>query len=227
MESTGRWQELQHVDQDIGCHEMWQELFHGCLSKVLFRRARRDIRANDHPGADGHGRRTPWRRFWTVRMVLEQAVVDGRLAKSPAEYIKLPTETGTNGGQVGVVVDRASSSPLHRFRARSRDPFALQRLGPRRGVGGVASGGTRRAHHRQRRTAGPAVEPNAPAKPGVLRVEQAARAKGAAIEYGPLKTKQSYRRVPLTAETTELLRDYLAAHPRRVSLTPRCSPVRR
>ena len=32
---------------------------------------------------------------------------DGRLAKSPAEYIKLPTETGTNGGQVGVVVDRA------------------------------------------------------------------------------------------------------------------------
>lgn len=40
-------------------------------------------------------------------MVLEQAVVDGRLGKSPAEYIKLPTENGTNGGQVGVVVDRA------------------------------------------------------------------------------------------------------------------------
>lgn len=45
--------------------------------------------------------------FWTVCMVLEQAVVDGRLAKSPAEYIKLPTETGTNDGQVGVVGDRA------------------------------------------------------------------------------------------------------------------------
>jgi integrase len=58
------------------------------------------------------------------------------------------------------------------------------------------------------------LNPNVPAKPGVLRVQQAARAKGAAIEYGPLKTKQSYRRVPLTAETTELLRDYLAQHPR-------------
>lgn len=28
--------------------------------------------------------------FWTVRMVLEQAVVDGRLAKNPAEHVKLP-----------------------------------------------------------------------------------------------------------------------------------------
>ena len=60
----------------------------------------------------------------------------------------------------------------------------------------------------------PPLNPNVPAKPGVLRVQQAARAKGAAIEYGPLKTKQSYRRVPLTAETTALLRDYLAEHPR-------------
>ncbi|TAM64202.1 MAG: hypothetical protein EPN51_24985 [Mycobacterium sp.] len=60
----------------------------------------------------------------------------------------------------------------------------------------------------------PSSNPNVPAKPGVLRVRQAARAKGAAIEYGPLKTKQSYRRVPLTAETTALLRDYLAQQPR-------------
>ena len=52
-------------------------------------------------------------------------------------------------------------------------------------------------------------------KPGVLRVEQAARANGPTVDYGPLKTKQSYRRVPLTAETTALLRDYLAEHPRR------------
>ena len=45
--------------------------------------------------------------FWTVRMVLEQAVVDGRLAKNPAEHVKLPKETGTKGGKVGGVVDRA------------------------------------------------------------------------------------------------------------------------
>jgi integrase len=60
----------------------------------------------------------------------------------------------------------------------------------------------------------PPLNPNAPAKPGVLRVQQAVRANGAAIEYGPLKTKRSYRRVPLTAETTALLPDYLAEHPR-------------
>ena len=39
----------------------------------------------------------------------------------------------------------------------------------------------------------PPLNPNVPAKPGVLRVQQAVRPNGAAIEYGPLKTKQSYR----------------------------------
>ena len=48
----------------------------------------------------------------------------------------------------------------------------------------------------------------------MLRVQQAARPYGAAIEHGPLKTKQSYRRAPLTAETMKLLREYLAKHPR-------------
>ncbi|MGB8791042.1 MAG: site-specific integrase, partial [Mycobacterium sp.] len=45
--------------------------------------------------------------FFTVRMVLEQAVVDGRLAKNPAEYVKLPTERSRTGGQVGIVDDPA------------------------------------------------------------------------------------------------------------------------
>jgi integrase len=44
---------------------------------------------------------------------------------------------------------------------------------------------------------------------------QAVRHNGAVIEYGPLKTDQSYRRVPLMPETTAMLRDYLAEHPRR------------
>jgi integrase len=47
-----------------------------------------------------------------------------------------------------------------------------------------------------------------------LRVEQAARVNGAVVEYGKLKTEQSYRRVPLTADTTQLIQDYLAMHPR-------------
>ena len=39
--------------------------------------------------------------FFTVRMVLEQAVVDGRLAKNPAEHVKLPTARSSKGGKVG------------------------------------------------------------------------------------------------------------------------------
>jgi hypothetical protein len=38
----------------------------------------------------------------------------------------------------------------------------------------------------------PPLNPNVPAKPGLLRVEQAARPNGSVVEYGPLKTKQSY-----------------------------------
>ncbi|CAN5609876.1 hypothetical protein BH09ACT7_BH09ACT7_23390 [soil metagenome] len=154
--------------------------------------------------------------FWTVRMVLEQAVVDGRLAKSPAEYIKLPTETGTNGGQVGVVVDRAQFlTPAQVSALVEATPWPYNVL-----VHVAAWAGLRAAE-----LGGLTIEnvelpdvplnPNAPAKPGVLRVEQAARANGTTVSYGPLKTKQSYRRVPLTAETTALLRDYLAEHPRR------------
>lgn len=153
--------------------------------------------------------------FWTVRMVLEQAVVDGRLAKNAAEYIKLPAETGTNGGQVGVVVDRAMFlTPAQVSALVSATPWpynALIHVAAWAGLRAAELGGLTIANVE---LPDPPLNPNAPTKPGVLRVEQAARAKGAAIEYGPLKTKQSYRRVPLTAETTELLRDYLAEHPR-------------
>lgn len=153
--------------------------------------------------------------FWTVRMVLEQAVVDGRLAKSPAEHIKLPTETGTSGGQVGVVVDRAMFlTPAQVSALVDATPWpynVLVHVAAWAGLRAAELGGLTIANVE---LPDPPLNPNAPAKPGVLRVQQAARARGAAIEYGPLKTKQSYRRVPLTADTTALLRDYLAQHPR-------------
>jgi integrase len=58
------------------------------------------------------------------------------------------------------------------------------------------------------------LNPNAPTKPGVLRVERTARVLGTTMTYLVPKTKGSRRKVPLTAATTELLRDYLAVHPR-------------
>jgi integrase len=148
-------------------------------------------------------------------MVLEQAVVDGRLAKSPAEHIKLPTETGTKGGQVGVVVDRAMFlTPAQVSGLVSATPWpynVLVRVAAWAGLRAAELGGLTIANVE---LPDASLNPNVPAKPGVLRVQQAARPNGAAVEYGPLKTKQSYRRVPLTAETTQLLRDYLAQHPR-------------
>lgn len=60
---------------------------------------------------------------------------------------------------------------------------------------------------------GPSLNPNAPAKPGTARVERIAWA-GATPMTVPPKTKGSRRTVPLTAATTAMLRDYLAAHER-------------
>lgn len=153
--------------------------------------------------------------FWTVRMVLEQAVVDGRLAKSPAEHVKLPTEHSTKGGKVGVVDDpKQFLTAVQVSSLEVATPWPYDVLvhiaawaGPRAGeLDGLTVGSVE--------LPAPSLNPNAPAKPGVLRIEQAARPNGAVVEYGPLKTEQSYRRVPLTPATTERLREYLAGHPR-------------
>ena len=61
----------------------------------------------------------------------------------------------------------------------------------------------------------PSINPSAPAKPGVLRVERTVIDVDGTLVYDTPKTKGSRRRVLLTAATTGLLRDYLAAHPRR------------
>ncbi len=48
------------------------------------------------------------------------------------------------------------------------------------------------------------TNPSISAKVGAVVVPQAARPDGAVVEYGPLKTGQSYRRVPLTNATANL-----------------------
>lgn len=59
------------------------------------------------------------------------------------------------------------------------------------------------------------INPNAPAKPGVLHVERTVITIDGALVYDSPKTKGSRRRVPMTAGTTALVRVYLADHPRR------------
>jgi integrase len=152
--------------------------------------------------------------FWTVRMVLEQAVVDGRLAKNPAEHVKLPTERSSKGNKPGVVDDPAQFLTAAQVSALvDATPWPYNLLAH------VAAWSGLRAAELGGLTVGavelpePPMNPNAPAKTGSLRVMQAAWP-SATVMYGPLKTDQSYRRVPLMPETTELLRDYLARHPR-------------
>jgi integrase len=59
------------------------------------------------------------------------------------------------------------------------------------------------------------INPNAPIRPGALRIERTAGRVGKKIEYLAPKTKGSRRTVPLTPQTTAMLADYLAKHPRR------------
>ena len=59
------------------------------------------------------------------------------------------------------------------------------------------------------------INPNTPAKPGVLHVERTVVGVDGELVSDSPKTKDSRRRVPLMAATTALLRDYLADHPRR------------
>ncbi|MGF7120199.1 tyrosine-type recombinase/integrase [Rhodococcus sp. BE178] len=58
------------------------------------------------------------------------------------------------------------------------------------------------------------LNPNARPKPGTLRVERTVITVDGALVYDTPKTRGSRRRVPLTPATVDLLRDYLARHPR-------------
>ncbi|WP_327162104.1 tyrosine-type recombinase/integrase [Mycolicibacterium wolinskyi] len=151
--------------------------------------------------------------FWTVRMVLEQAVVDGRLAVSPAQYVKLPTERGANGGKIGVV-DRTqflTAAQVSALVAATPWPYNVYvHLAAWSGLRAAELGGLQ------------IQDVELPAnRHATLRVERAVRfgADDRGIEpadrYGPTKTTGSLRRVPLPPHTTALVRDYVAMHPRR------------
>lgn len=144
--------------------------------------------------------------FWTVRMVLEQAVIDGRLPKNPAEHVQLPDERGANGGKIGVV-DRAQFlTPTQVLALAAATPWpysVLVHVAPCSGLRAAELGGLQ------------VQDVDLPAKGhGWLRVERTAKASGANVtQDGTTKTEGSNRRVPLDSYTTALLRDYLTEHP--------------
>lgn len=138
--------------------------------------------------------------FWTVRMVLEQAVADGRLAKNPAEHVKLPKERGAKGSKVGVV-DRAQFLTAAQVSAIvGATPWPYNVL-----VNLAAWSGLRAAELGGLQIQDIEVSTNGGMK---IHVERTAAA------HGLTKTDGSMRTVPVPGPTASLLRDYLAGHPR-------------
>ncbi|KXF52109.1 hypothetical protein AXA44_11890 [Rhodococcus sp. SC4] len=72
-----------------------------------------------------------------------------------------------------------------------------------------------------------ALNPNARPKPGTLGVERTIITVEGALAYDTPETKGSRRRVPLSPATVAVLRDNLAAHPRRGEPTAPLFPAMR
>lgn len=145
--------------------------------------------------------------FWTVRMVLEQATADGRLAKNPADYVKLPKERGTKGAKVGVV-DRAQFLTAAQVAALvDATPWPYNVL-----VNLAAWSGLRAAE-----LGGLQIQDIEDSPNGSMRVH----VERTAAAHGLTKTDGSMRTVPVPPPTASVVRDYLAEHPR--SREPRAS----
>ncbi|MED5802858.1 tyrosine-type recombinase/integrase [Gordonia sp. Z-3] len=150
--------------------------------------------------------------YFVVKMVLEQAVVDGLLRDNPADHVKLPSERTATSGTPGVVDDPdqfLTAEHVSALVAATPWPYnALVYVAAWSGLRAAEIGGLQvgdvELPARQ-------VNPNARPKPGTLRVDRTLSPSGG---YDTPKTRGSRRRVPLTPATVDVLRDYLALHPR-------------
>jgi integrase len=154
--------------------------------------------------------------YFVVRQILSQCVADGRLTVNPADHVKLPSERSAAGGTPGVVDD-----PDMFLTAAQVAALVDATPGPCAVMVHLAAWSGLRAAELAGLQVGDVelpdapINPNAPAKPAVLHVERTIISIDGALVYDSPKTKGSRRRVPLMAQTTELLREYLARHPRR------------
>lgn len=166
--------------------------------------------------AAGKSASTVRHHYFVVRQVLSQCVADGRLTVNPADYVKLPNERTPAGGTPGVVDDPDMFLSAVQVAALiDATPWPCSVM-----VHLAAWSGLRAAELAGLRVGDVElpdvpINPNARAKPGLLHVERTIITVDGALVYDTPKTKGSHRRVPLMAATSELLSEYLAAHPRR------------
>ncbi|ELB89624.1 phage integrase family protein [Rhodococcus wratislaviensis IFP 2016] len=153
--------------------------------------------------------------YFVVRMVLAQAVVDGRLTTNPADYVKLPTERSAAGGTPGVVDDPDMFLTAEQVTALvDSTPWPYNVLVHLAAWSGLRAAELAGLEVGDVELPAVAINPNARPKPGTLRVERTVIAIDGQPAYDTPKTKGSRRRVPLTPATVAVLRDYLAEHPR-------------
>ncbi|WP_439030384.1 tyrosine-type recombinase/integrase [Gordonia terrae] len=151
--------------------------------------------------------------YFVVKMVLEHAVVDGLLRDNPADHVRLPSERTADSGTPGAVDDPdmfLTADQVSALVAATPWPYnVLTHMaawsGPRAAELGGLQVGDVELPARQ-------INPNARPKPGTLRVDRtlSPRPTGG---YDTPKTRGSRRRVPLTAATVDVLRDYLPCTP--------------
>lgn len=154
--------------------------------------------------------------FFIVRMVLAQGVVDGRLATNPADYVRLPTERSTGAAPAGVVDDPAQFLTAAQVAALvNATPWPYNVTVHLAAWAGLRAAELCGLQVGDVELPAPTINPNAPAKPGVLRVERTVLQIDGVLTYDSPKTRGSRRTVPLPPELTAVLRDYLAVHPRR------------
>ena len=165
-------------------------------------------------------------QYSLVRMVLAQAVVDNALASNPADYVKLPTKVSAThdnpasyltAQQVTAIV-AATPWPYNVYVHLAA--WAGLRAGE---LCGLTIADVDLPPSLPKYIAPDSIRPKAiaqtprgitQARPGQLHVQRSARPLDGVVAYMPPKSPGSRRRVPLTPETAELLRDYLAEHPR-------------
>ncbi|QYB02737.1 tyrosine-type recombinase/integrase [Rhodococcus sp. USK10] len=153
--------------------------------------------------------------YFVVRMVLAQAVVDGRLTTNPADYVKLPSERSAAGGTPGVVDDPDMFLTAEQVTALvDATPWPYNVLVHLAAWSGLRAAELAGLQVGDVELPAAAINPNARPKPGTLRVERTVIAIDGKPTYDTPKTKGSRRRVPLTPASVAVLRDYLVVHPR-------------
>jgi len=147
--------------------------------------------------------------YFIVKQVLDQAVADGRLLDNPAIHVKLPTERTVTGGKAGVV-----DNPDQFLSAKQVNTLVAATPWPCSMLVQLAAWSGLRAAELAGLQVGDVQWPVNSNGTVWLHVRRTVIDTPVGLAYDTTKTSRSERKVPLTPATVEMLRDYLADHPR-------------